>query len=71
MTSLGLAVLVIVAVGGLLWLVRGSGADRPPGRAVDPDLEDAEEEVRDLDAFLTPDEAEDELPDWGPGAPRQ
>ena len=36
----------------------------------DPEaLADAEREVRELDAFASPEDASD-LPDWGPGAPR-
>jgi hypothetical protein len=33
-------------------------------------LEHAEDEVRDLDAFAAPEDADDDLPDWGPGAPK-
>jgi len=40
-------------------------------REDDPEeLEAAEEEMRELDVFTTPDEADDHLPDWGPGAPK-
>lgn len=58
--------LLLVLVGGLVWLLRPR-----PGRipAEDPDLVEAEEEVRELDAMTSPDEADDHLPDWGPGAP--
>ena len=51
-------------------------AGRPTRHTADHDdidrdeLERAEREVRDLDASVGPDEADDELPDWGPGAPR-
>jgi hypothetical protein len=33
-------------------------------------LEEAEDEVRDLDAFTSPEDADDDLPDWGPGVPK-
>jgi hypothetical protein len=33
-------------------------------------LNEAEDEVRDLDAFTSPEEADDDLPDWGPGVPK-
>jgi hypothetical protein len=41
----------------------------------DPDtdhevLSEAEEEVRGVDAFASPEDAEEDLPDWGPGAPK-
>lgn len=35
------------------------------------ELAQAEEEVRDLDVMTTPEGAEQQLPDWGPGAPRK
>lgn len=35
------------------------------------DLAQAEAEVRDLDVSTTPEAAEQQLPDWGPGAPRK
>ena len=72
MTTLFVALL---ALAGLAWLI-GRGrrkSARPADRSesIDRDvLEQAEEEVRGLGTFATPDEAEDELPDWGPGAPR-
>ncbi len=34
-------------------------------------LAEAEEEIADLDATISPEEADDELPDWGPGVPRR
>lgn len=40
-------------------------------REEDPEeLEAAEEEIRELDVFTTPDEADEHLPDWGPGSPK-
>lgn len=73
MTTFFLAVLALAVLG---WLVRR--ARRAPRRRmhrsaqIDRDaLEQAEEEVRGLGTFTTPDDAADELPDWGPGAPRK
>jgi hypothetical protein len=63
------AALVIAALAA--WIVR-----RPRGRARasddvdDETLEAAEREVRDLHSMTSPDDADDQLPDWGPGAPR-
>jgi len=68
-----LGITLLAVAGATLWLIR-----RPPGRAsarpaddIDHEvLNQAEAEVRDLDASTTPDEAADHLPDWGPGAPK-
>lgn len=69
-------VLAVIVGGGLVWLLFGSGK---PGRrpstgktvAADYDqLEQAEAEVRGLDVFTSPEDADDEIPDWGPGAPK-
>ncbi len=61
-----LAVAALVA-----WIVR---RPRGPTRASDDvdreALEAAEREVRDLHAMTSPEDADDQLPDWGPGAPR-
>ena len=67
--------LALLVIGAVLWAVqrvRRAGRRAPPDEHdVDRDvLESAEQEVRDLDAFSAPEDAEDELPDWGPGAPR-
>jgi gas vesicle protein len=73
---MSLSLIVGLLIAGLLaamaWLLvapkrmRGYRAE-----VVDPErLEAAEEEVRDLDVFTSPDDADDELPDWGPGAPK-
>ena len=65
------AIGLLALAGGLGWFF---GHRRH--RAVDPDdfdrdeLERAEREVRDLDPSVSPDDADDQLPDWGPGAPR-
>lgn len=34
-------------------------------------LAEAEEEIASLDAAISPEEADDELPDWGPGVPKR
>lgn len=73
MSSVSLAILFLILLAVFLWFVRKPGGFRPsrPGSTPeDPEaLEDAEREVRDLDAFATPEDAEENLPDWGPGAP--
>ena len=54
---------------------RGRGQGRGRGRMAESHQDEetvaAEQEVRDLDVFTTPEDADDELPDWGPGAPKQ
>lgn len=63
--ALSLSLLLGGLIALLLWLFLGRGArqDQPA------ETEEAEDEVRDLDAFTTPEDADDELPDWGPGTP--
>jgi hypothetical protein len=76
MSSVALGVVILVLLAALAWLLARPAASGPEDALgaddeIDRDtLEQAENEVRDLDAFTTPEEAEDELPDWGPGAPR-
>jgi hypothetical protein len=72
MSAFNTVLLVLLGAGVVIWLVR-----RPSRRKVDPDrvydpeaLDDAEDEVRGLDAFATPEDAAHQLPDWGPGAPK-
>jgi len=67
-----LGLLLIVAVIGW-WLRRAGRLNRSdPDEDIDRDLlDEAEEEVRDLGTFTTPDEADDELPDWGPGTAKR
>ena len=70
MTPISTVFVLLVLGGVVVWLAR-----RNPPRAgpteIDRDILDkAEREVRDVDAFATPDEAAEELPDWGPGAPQ-
>jgi hypothetical protein len=68
---------VLLVLGGVVLLVAIAWLARRPARpATDRDdrddetLADAEREVRDLDALATPEDAADQLPDWGPGAPK-
>jgi len=63
----------LALVGAMLWVVRARTRERPGpdderDAWEDKELRDAEEEVRNLDAFATPEDADDQLPDWGPGA---
>ena len=65
-----LALLLLVAAVGA-WLLRPRTHRQSENPIEDPDeLEEAEDEVRDLDAFTTPEEAQEDLPDWGPGTPK-
>ncbi len=65
-------VLIAVSAGVLLWLVLVPiGRRRNASRPIDEETLAAEEEVQDLDAFTTPEDADDELTDWGPGVPNQ
>ncbi len=67
-----ISVVIAVLAGVLLWLLLAPAGKR---RLADPHLDEetvaAEQEVRDLGALTTPKDADDELPDWGPGAPKQ
>lgn len=66
-TTVFLGLLIGVLVVALLWLLGGPGRG---DNVAESETGEAEEEVQDLDAFTSPDEAEEELPDWGPGAPK-
>lgn len=64
-----LAIGLLVIAGGLLWLLHTPRRSTPDPDARDEDvLDEAEGEVRDLDAMASPEDAKDALPDWGPGA---
>lgn len=67
--ALGIGLLALV--GAIWWLVGGSRRSRRTDEAnIDRDeLARAERELENLDAFADPDDADDHLPDWGPGAP--
>jgi hypothetical protein len=70
MTLVGLGIVLVALIVGLLTMLRA------PRRSTGPDdrdtevLEAAEREVRDLGALKSPEDAADELDDWGPGAPK-
>lgn len=65
-----LTIALLALVGGLLVLLRRPRRRAAPADRDDDVLGEAEREVRDLDAMTSPDDADDELTDWGPGAPR-
>jgi hypothetical protein len=71
MMIVGLAIALLALAGGLLLLLRRP-APRPrlPDDRDETELERAEREVRELGSGVTPDEADDQLDDWGPGSPR-
>ena len=63
---------IAVLAGVLLWLLMApAGRRRVADSHLDDDTIAAEHEARDLNALTTPEDADDELPDWGPGAPKQ
>jgi hypothetical protein len=63
-----LIVAALVLLGGLLWLIHVPSKSAPDPDARDQDvLNEAEGEVRDLDAMASPEDADAALPDWGPG----
>ena len=62
---------VAVLLAGIGWLIRRPGRTSAEPDDRDPEaLANAEAEVRDVDALATPEDARDDLPDWGPGTPR-
>jgi hypothetical protein len=76
--SVGLVIVLLVLGAVLAWIFIGPGRSRRvdpghPSRSDSIDLDalaEAEEEVRDVDALASPEEAKQDLPDWGPGAPK-
>lgn len=73
--SWSLVLLLVALLAALAWFLRRPTdqvvEDPPPDDDVDYEvLGGAETEVQDLDVLTSPDEAEGELPDWGPGAPK-
>ncbi len=66
-------VIVVVLGGALAWLLLAPSAARRAHRdEVDTEmLEAAEDEVRDLGMQVSPEDVDDELPDWGPGVPQR
>jgi hypothetical protein len=72
--ALIIVLLLLVLVLAVLLVVPRPGSTRSRrSRTADIDedeLFEAEEELRDLDITTTPEEASEEIPDWGPGAPK-
>ena len=63
---------VLVLAAAIVWLARRPSGAGDDATDRDPDvLNEAEREVRDIDAMASPDDAADHLPDWGPGVPSQ
>ncbi|NIM52362.1 MAG: hypothetical protein GTN62_13725 [Gemmatimonadales bacterium] len=77
-SSVSLVILLVLFSAALAWFFARPGHARwrnPRQIVSDEDvdqeiLEDAEAEIGELDASTTPEEADQELPDWGPGAPK-
>ena len=67
-----IVLLALAAVlAGIFASGKGSGRRRQRSPDVDEaELAEAEEELRQLDTGVSPDEADEELDDWGPGAPK-
>jgi hypothetical protein len=67
-----LGITLLAVAGALVWLLRAPARRH---RSQDPDarddavLREAEDEVRDLEALTPPEDADERLTDWGPGAP--
>jgi len=66
-----LGVLIVALAGVLLWLVLAPAKRRAGTPHLDDETLEAEREIQELDAFTTPEDADDHLPDWGPGAPKE
>jgi len=67
MMTVGLGLAVLALIGGLLVLLRRPAHTPEPDDRDQDVLEAAEREVRDLGALKSPEDADDELQDWGPG----
>ena len=73
--SWSLVLLLALLLAALSWFLRRPtdhvNEEPPPVEDIDYEvLGGAEAELQDLDIHTSPDEAEGELPDWGPGAPK-
>ena len=69
-----IGVVIAVLAGVLLFLLLAppsSARRRTVESRLDEETVASEQEMRDLDALTTPENADGELPDWGPGAPKQ
>ncbi len=74
--SLLIILFVCVLVLAVFVIVPRKPADLGPRGQYDEELDhevlvEAEEEIASLDAAISPYEADDALPDWGPGVPRR
>lgn len=74
-STVGLVFLILLVAAVLAWLIGRPNASVKNDDIDEDDvereiLEEAEDEVRDLDAFTSPEEADDDLHDWGPGVPK-
>ncbi len=78
MSGFAIGTILAALTAALIWIVFRSrdgstrnGADSGEDVEVDRDvLSEAEQEVRELGSFVTPEDAIEELPDWGPGTPK-
>lgn len=78
MSGFAIGTILAAFTAALIWIVFRSsdgstrgGADSGEDVEVDRDvLSEAEQEVRELGSFVTPEDAIEELPDWGPGTPK-
>ena len=75
-SEIAITLAMISASGILVWLLRTPADSSSSGTVlrddIDIDIDElmaAEEEVQELDAYTQPEEADEELRDWGPGAP--
>jgi hypothetical protein len=75
-SQVAVSVIIIALSALLVWILRvpSTQVNIPPETDesdIDYDaLGAAESEVQDLDAFASPDDADEDLHDWGPGAPK-
>ncbi len=75
-SQVAVSVMIIALSALLAWILRvpsGQADASPETGESDIDYDElgaAESEVQDLDAFASPDDADDDLHDWGPGAPK-
>ncbi len=74
-STVGVGFLILLVAAVLAWLIGRPKRKAEDDAVVEADvdremLEEAEDEVRGLNAFTSPEEACDDLPDWGPGAPK-
>ena len=77
MSGAGLGVVIVLLLAALYALLRPGSPDQPATGGVhvagvdEAELAEAERELdEDLAPDATPEDAEDDLEDWGPGAPK-